>query len=219
MATAKQVTQGNEFKSKTHTVTLPNGQRLTRTVNLAKQSVFSVGEFSKITTALGKAYNSSAVEHLKLKGITVLVQGSNYKFAPNHANKALCLIWEKVPATGTYAVKKGFESAVKTVLGVRTLKTEYTLTELKRFSDGGILDQMFTKVAAKPKLQLPRINRYSGEIKGKNLVYGCASLPLDWFRTPNGGSRTIKSMVLSSGVSITAANMNAIEAYMKENKI
>lgn len=219
MATAKQVTQGNEFKSKTNTVTLPNGQKLTRTVNLAKQSVFTTGEFSKITTALGKAYNSSAVSHLREKGITVLESLGNYKFAPNHANKVLCLIWEKAPATSGYTVKKGYESAVKTILGTRTLKAEYKLTELKKFSDGGILGQMFTKVIAKPKLQLPRINNYAGSIVGKNLVYGCASMPLDWFRTPNGGTRTIKSMVLSSGVSISAANMNAIEAYMKENKI
>lgn len=221
MATIKQVTQGNEFKSQTHTVTLPNGARLTRRVNYAKQSCFTTEEMSKIATALGIVSIAAAVAHLRNKGVTITL-GADYQFAKNHANKMLRLIWESAPKSATaetYTPKVGFEQAIKTILGSRVLKSSYTAVEVKKFSDGGILTQMFTAVAPKPKLQLPRINGYDGKVTGKNIVYGCASLPLAWFAIPNGGTRQIQSLVLSSGVSVNETQVSAIYAYLKENKL
>lgn len=221
MASIKEVTQGNEFKSNTHSVTLPNGGKLTRRVNYAKQSCFTTTEMSKVASALNLASTAQAVAHLRNKGITITIS-DDYRFAKNHANKMLRIIWESAPKTATtvtYKPKAGFEQAIKTVLGSRTLKASYTATEVKKFSDNGILAQMFTTVAPKPKLQLPNINGYSGSVVGKNIVYGCASLPLTWFAIPNGGTRKLRNLVLDSGVSIDSTQVTAIYQYLKENKI
>ena len=216
--TIKEVTKGNEFKSNTHTVTLPNGTRITRTVDRQYgRSSFSSLETGKICAAFG--YNSSAnlLARLRKEEIDVESYGSGIRFAKNHVNKMLRVLWTSGGAV-MYVPKKGFEQAIRTILNVTKLKAEYTPAEVSTFEKNGILDQMFNKVTKKA-LTLPEINGYKGTVTGSNIVYGCASLPLAWFTTPNGGTRTIESLVLSSGVKISKAQMDAIEAYLKENKI
>lgn len=60
--------------------------------------------------------------------------------------------------------------------------------------------------------KLPVINGYTGEDKGDTLKYGCAELSKKWFtKTAN---RSIKSMVLSSGVEINAEQIEKIRKYL-----
>jgi hypothetical protein len=60
---------------------------------------------------------------------------------------------------------------------------------------------------------LPVINGYKGKIRGSKIVYGCAELPLSWFKS--SANRSITTMVLSSGVTITSEEISKISNYIK----
>lgn len=57
--------------------------------------------------------------------------------------------------------------------------------------------------------KLPEINGYEGSFEKGCLKYGFAELPIRWFKY-NKWNRSIKSMVLSSGVEINEEQMNQI---------
>lgn len=60
--------------------------------------------------------------------------------------------------------------------------------------------------------KLPAINGYQGELLEYYIKYGCAKLPLSWFKNPY--NRRIKSMVLSSGIVIHEEEMNKIREFL-----
>lgn len=85
--------------------------------------------------------------------------------------------------------------------------------------DAGVLDLWFEPVYA-PKYSLPKINGYEGELTGYNVVkYGCVEFNLvqlsNLLEASNHlGSRSIKSITLSSDVIITMDEINQILDYL-----
>jgi len=91
----------------------------------------------------------------------------------------------------------------------------------------GVLDIWFEPVYVTEK-QLPKINNYEGKIEGDYVVYGnnCAKfhknffLQLSQFKQTNSSNqnRTIKSVTLSSGVTIQMEDVYKIADFLNENK-
>ena len=54
------------------------------------------------------------------------------------------------------------------------------------------------------KPNLPTINGYDGTFEGNMIVYGCARIPVAWFIPAEGSNRRIKSLELSSEITINA---------------
>lgn len=63
--------------------------------------------------------------------------------------------------------------------------------------------------------RLPDINGYSGVYShyDKVLIYGCARLPIEWFKEGNG-NRSIVSLELNSGVKINEEQIRKIKNYL-----
>lgn len=84
----------------------------------------------------------------------------------------------------------------------------------------------------KPKYQLPEINGYSGKLEDTQIIYGCAKFDKNYlFNTlseilrynnkileKDFGNRSIKSIVLESGVSIHIDQIKQIVDYINANK-
>lgn len=60
--------------------------------------------------------------------------------------------------------------------------------------------------------KLPAINEYKGKDNGDTLKYGCAELNKSWFT--KSANRSIKSMVLDSGVEINSEQIEKIRKYL-----
>ena len=85
--TIKEVTQGNEFKSQTHTVKLPNGEKITRNVNRNGESVLTGNSAGALAGILNKSV-ASVVAFLSAKGVVVsrLAYTNDLVFKKNHIN-------------------------------------------------------------------------------------------------------------------------------------
>ena len=91
----------------------------------------------------------------------------------------------------------------------------------------GVLNLWFEPVYVEEK-KLPKINNYEGKIEGDYVVYGsnCAKfhknffLQLSQFKQTNSSSqnRTIKSVTLSSGVTIQMEDVYKVADFLNENK-
>ena len=96
-----------------------------------------------------------------------------------------------------------------------------------RINKAGVLDIWFEPVYVEEK-KLPKINNYEGKIEGDYVVYGsnCAKfhknffLQLSQFKQTNSSSqnRTIKSVTLSSGVTIQMEDVYKVADFLNENK-
>lgn len=82
--------------------------------------------------------------------------------------------------------------------------------------NGYYLDEDF-RLATKEEIEsfynLPEINGYQGKLKEDLLIYGCAEIPVEWFHD-NEGTRSIKSLVLSSNVEINEFQVEQIKRYL-----
>ena len=76
------------------------------------------------------------------------------------------------------------------------------------------LEDLFANVY-QAKATLPTVIGYNGVDKGARIEYGCANLEKSWFKS--SGNRTITTMTLSSGVTISATEMELIRKYVTEN--
>lgn len=67
--------------------------------------------------------------------------------------------------------------------------------------------------------KLPVINGYSGELRKQDgaIVYGCAHLDLAWFKS--SFNRSIETLTLSSGVTISKEQIKQIRNYINKNNL
>jgi hypothetical protein len=84
-------------------------------------------------------------------------------------------------------------------------------TAEKRLEDAQVLAKWFEPVyETAPKF--PEINGHKGVINGDYIVYGCAELPIAWFKSP--GSRGIKSFTTTNNVFISENDMTQIRKVL-----
>lgn len=91
-----------------------------------------------------------------------------------------------------------------------SLGTAITLNFIRRATPAEI---------AASEIKLPRINDYDGKISNDLVVYGCAKMPIEWFKDMPNTTRTITELTLSSGVKIKSDQMNKIRDYLKYNNL
>ena len=121
-----------------------------------------------------------------------------------------------------YSVKKEFYIVAKTLNPIDDWEENNKILGLdfprdstteKFYRSIGVLDVWFEKVS-KREIKLPKINNYDGVIDGQFVKYGCAKLPIEWFK--KSINRHITKLTLSSGVIITEAKMGEIRNYLDQ---
>lgn len=92
------------------------------------------------------------------------------------------------------------------------LKYENCPNSIDKLKNACVLDKWFKPVYEEVKPKLPTINNYKGEDLGSTLKYGCAVLEKSWFTSSE--NRSIKSITLSSDVSIDENQIKQIRKYL-----
>lgn len=88
------------------------------------------------------------------------------------------------------------------------------INALKRLDVMDWFTEAYEKAPEPP--QLPVVNGYKGVDNGATIQYGCATLDAGWFS--NTANRHIRSMTLSSGVTIMQQDMDKIRDYLTKRK-
>lgn len=90
-------------------------------------------------------------------------------------------------------------------------------SDIEKLNKARVLDIWFEPIY-KYKYSLPKINGYEGKISGNTITYGCAALNIPTLKellcvSAELGNRSIKSITLSSDVTITMDEVKQIVEY------
>lgn len=75
-------------------------------------------------------------------------------------------------------------------------------------------DRALEAVKTAKTASLPTINGFDGVVEGDFVVYSCAKLPVSWFKPVEGATRRIKTLELSSEVTINADEFQQIVDFL-----
>lgn len=216
--TIAEVTQGNFFRNN-DSVTLPTGERFKISKRILSIVPYAFQDNEVLVNAFGCASNDEFRHKLRQidNSLTVLGCDRLLKFSNiSTLNKILKIIWSehsKNKNKFNYKPKQEYLQAINTVLGGNVREEfEFTREELVKFEEVGLVDIMFDKVE---KIKLPEINGYTGKIQGDLLVYGCAKLPLVWFKKVEGATRSLSEISLNNGIKIRKEHVISIQLYLK----
>jgi len=135
---------------------------------------------------------------------------------------------------GYKLIKPEYKKAAQEIIGLRVnweigksftevMENKPSSYYIEKLTEVGVLDLWFEPIYEE-EIKLPTINTYEGEIVGKTIKYGCAILNITMLKkvlettrivSPDGaGNRSIKAIVLDSGVEISIKDIEQIKKYL-----